>query len=786
MVLMAKLVCHSHLLLLIIVFLSLHPSSQLQQHTQSQTLLKIQQLLNYPSALTSFSHGSNIRDFCKIEPTPSLTLSCYEGNITQLHIIGNNGFPPLPRDFSADYFFATLVGLPSLKVLSLVSLGLWGPMPASIGHLSSLEILNVSTNYLSGTVPLQLSYLRNLQTLILDHNKFTGQVPGWLRSLPVLAVLSLKNNMLNGSLPYSLASLQTLRVLCLSSNFLSGEVPDLRNLTNLQVLDLEDNYFGPHFPSMPSKLVTLVLRKNKFHLGIQTALGSCYQLQKLDISLNGFVGPFLSSWLSLPSIKYLDIAENKLTGLLFKNMTCNSELAFVNLSSNLLSGDLPTCLKRDSKSRVVLYSGNCLVNEDQKQHPSYLCHNEALAVRIPPPSEEKHRRTYGKHVVSSSAVGGIVGAIAVVGLAFMAAKKFYSEQTTKTPQTRLISDTVSAVNTAKLLSDAKYISDTMKLGASLPAYRTFAMEELQEATHNFDDSTLLGEGSHGQIYRGKLPDGTFVAIRGLKMRKRQSPQVYTHLLEQISKLRHSHLVSALGHCLECHPDDSGVSRVFLIFEFVPNGTLRGCISEGPPGRKLTWPQRIIAAIGVAKGIQFLHTGIVPGVKSNNLRIKNVLLDHDLHVKISSYNLPLLAESRGTMGTTVSSPAPKGSVQLRASHECKNDVYDIGVILLEIILGRPIMFQNEVGVLKDLLQVSLTTDDTGRRSIVDPAVHKECSDESLKTMMEICVRCLSKEPTDRPSVDDILWNLQFAAQVQDSVREDYLSHQGSPVSSSQQV
>ncbi|CAB4271862.1 unnamed protein product [Prunus armeniaca] len=208
----------------------------------------------------------------------------------------------------------------------------------------------------------------------------------------------------------------------------------------------------------------------------------------------------------------------------------------------------------------------------------------------------------------------------------------------------------------------------MKLGASLPAYRTFALEELQEATHNFDDSTLLGEGSHGQIYRGKLPDGTFVAIRGLKMRKRQSPQVYTHLLEQISKLRHSHLVSALGHCLECHPDDSGVSRVFLIH------AIQVAMEKGPPGRKLTWPQRIIAAIGVAKGIQFLHTGIVPGVKSNNLRIKNVLLDHDLHVKISSYNLPLLAENRGTMGTTVSSPAPKGSVQ--ASWSCtKSEEYN---------------------------------------------------------------------------------------------------------------
>jgi hypothetical protein len=62
------------------------------------------------------------------------------------------------------------------------------------------------------------------------------------------------------------------------------------------------------------------------------------------------------------------------------------------------------------------------------------------------------------------------------------------------------------------------------------------------------------------------------------MRKRHSPQTYMHHIELISKLRHCHLVSALGHCFECNQDDSSVSRIFLIFEFVPNGTLRGCIS----------------------------------------------------------------------------------------------------------------------------------------------------------------------------------------------------------------
>lgn len=59
------------------------------------------------------------------------------------------------------------------------------------------------------------------------------------------------------------------------------------------------------------------------------------------------------------------------------------------------------------------------------------------------------------------------------------------------------------------------------------------------------------------------------------------------------------------------------------------------------------------------------------------------------------------------------------------------------------------------------------DDTARRSIADPKVVEECSAESLKIAMEICLRCLSIEPAERPSVEDVLWNLQFAAQLQDS-------------------
>lgn len=63
-------------------------------------------------------------------------------------------------------------------------------------------------------------------------------------------------------------------------------------------------------------------------------------------------------------------------------------------------------------------------------------------------------------------------------------------------------------------------------------------------------------------------------------------------------------------------------------------------------QSLTWSQRIGAAIGVAKGIQFLHTGIVPGLYSNNLKMTDILVDLNLVTKISSYSLPLLAEEEG--------------------------------------------------------------------------------------------------------------------------------------------
>ncbi|KAK9125550.1 hypothetical protein Scep_014396 [Stephania cephalantha] len=750
------------------------PCSEQLQSSQAQTLVRIQRLLNFPSVL---SHWNNQTDFCNTELNSSVTIVCYEESITQLHINGNEGSSSLPKNFSIDSFFTTLVGLHSLKVLSLVSLGLWGRLPIKIARFSSLEILDISSNFFHGVLPRELSYVKSIQTLVLDDNMFRGPVPYWLSELPVLAVLSLENNMFTGSLPESLRTMKNLRILVLSKNQLSGEIPDLSSLTNLQVLDLECNSFGPQFPSLGSKLVNIVLRKNKFSSAVPSELNSYYELQRLDISFNKFVGPFPMSVLSLPSIAYLNIASNRFTGMFFPNTSCNEELDFVDLSSNLLTGKLPACLLYGSKNKIVLYSGNCLSVGKQSQHPYSFCRNEALAAGILPLKGKKtSRKTIAVLVLS---LVGVVGAIAAVGLILLVLRKSSVEKIRKRLQAKIGQKNATTGHARKLLLDTRCMLATKRLETlALPAYRAFALEELEVATNNFDTSNFMGEGSHGQMYKGKLNDGSFVAIKCIKLKRRHSTHNFMYRVDLISKVRHHHLVSTLGHCFECYLDDSSVSRVFIVFEYVPNRTLRSCICEGLAGQTFTWTQRMAAAIGIAKGVQFLQTGL-PQKVSYKLEMAEILLGQGPVAKISSYNLPLLQENLLNVDDQDSSGSKLPSAE-RKKYDEKTNIYDFGVILLEIIVGRPIMTQEEAEFVKYQLQVGIAAGDVARRCIVDPVISRGCADESLKTVMGICIRCLSKEPTHRPPIEDVLWNLQFGIQVQEEWKGGPRSSGGSPI------
>lgn len=439
-------------LVLFLLLISITYTEQLGS-SQIRALLKVRQLLGLPPFLNSWNKAT---DFCNSEPSSNLTIVCYEENITQLHIVGETGAPRLPENFSIDSFVASLAKIPGLKVLRLVSLGLWGPFPGEFTNLSSLELLNLTSNFFQGSISPSISSMTRLQSLILDSNNLTGRMPDGIGTLSSLVVLSARNNSFSGTLPHSLRNLGDLRVLALSNNKFSGEVPDLGGLTNLQGLELENNALGPRFPEVYDNIESIVLRNNKFTFGIPEKVLSYYQLKILIISSNRFVGPFPVSLISLPRLTYLDISQNKFTGMLVEKLPCSDGLSFVNLTANLLTGKLPSCLLWGSRKRVVSYAQNCLSTGDQTQNPISLCKNEALAVGILPHPQK--RKQASKVIIALGISGGVVGAAILAGAIFLVARNFLAKKEKQKSPPTLISENVSAVYTSKLLKDASEIS----------------------------------------------------------------------------------------------------------------------------------------------------------------------------------------------------------------------------------------------------------------------------------------------------------------------------------------
>ncbi|KAL4325574.1 hypothetical protein GQ457_11G028680 [Hibiscus cannabinus] len=720
-------------------FFMLAADSQLL-NSQTQVLLQLKKHLEYPNQLHIWHDRRTL--FCSLPPSANVNISCEFNSVTELKIMGDkpslevtdfHGFPipnqTLSATFSMDSFVTTLSRLPSLKALALVSLGIWGPLPDKIHRLSSLESLDLSSNFLFGSIPPKVSTMVKLQTLVFDHNFFNDTVPNVFDSLSDLKYLSLENNRLMGALP------------------------NLTTLTNLQVLDLSGNKFDSHLPTLSKGLLMVSLQKNSFTGEIPTQYTHLTQLQHLDISFNKLSGAPPAPLFSLPNISFLNLASNVLSGSLGYNLTCGTNLGFVDVSNNRLTGSLPSCLNSESGNKVVNFNGNCLsIDEDHHQHPESYCRDEVHKNRSNPNAK-------GLGVLVSLIVGIAVITV-LLAVAFVIVCRHYCHQGIS--EQHLLHKSVQENSTigfsSEILTNARYISENAKLGAQgLPPCRSFTLEELKEATNNFDNSAFLGEGSYGKLFKGRLESGIQVAIRCLPTTKKYWIRNLKLRLDMLSRLRHPHLVCILGHCIEVKQDDCSVNRVFLVYEYIPNGNFRSHLSDNCVGEVLNWSERLAVLIGVCKAVQFLHTGVIPGFFHNRLKSNNILLNQHRMAKLGDYGLSIISEE--TNDYTAKGEDPHKSWQMT---RLEDDVYSFGLILLETMVGSTIAAKTEA-TLRD--ELACLSNQDGRGRFMNPVVTATGSQESISIVISMANKCMCPELWSRPSFEDILWNLQYAAQIQ---------------------
>lgn len=65
-----------------------------------------------------------------------------------------------------------------------------------------------------------------------------------------------------------------------------------------------------------------------------------------------------------------------------------------------------------------------------------------------------------------------------------------------------------------------------------------------------------------------------------------------------------------------------------------------------------------------------------------------------------------------------------------------------------------------------LEKILVDNPANLKALADPAIHGSFAIDSLSRAIEVSLSCISKDPKQRLSIDDVLWNLQYSVQVQD--------------------
>ncbi|KAF8029548.1 hypothetical protein BT93_E2077 [Corymbia citriodora subsp. variegata] len=283
--------------------------------------------------------------------------------------------------------------------------------------------------------------------------------------------------------------------------------------------------------------------------------------------------------------------------------------------------------------------------------------------------------------------------------------------------------------------------------------RAYPLTDVDSATDGFNPARMIGQGRVGTVYVAVLAGGEIVAV------KRIHPGLvlshvgfgFSSVIKTISLALHPNIVPIVGF-------SQGPGERIVVTEFVSLGSLEFYLHQNPDGASLLdWTRRVRIAAGAARGLEYLHEGMVPSVVHGCVKASNVLIDANFCARVSDYGLSFLAprERKGLVGFVDEEYWSGRGGSFLACKE--TDVYGLGVVLLELLSGRRceegLLVQWALPLIKDMRFGEL----------LDPRLVIPTELRPLVRLAKVALACVGNSRKNRPSttqVAAILNNLEM--------------------------
>ncbi|KAM5584969.1 receptor protein kinase TMK1-like [Rosa sericea] len=705
--------------------------------------------------------------------------------------------------------------LPNLRMLQLSFNRLTGGLPKSFGQ-SLLQILwlnNQDGGGMTGPIDV-IGSMTSLTQVWLHGNKFTGTIPENIGDLVSLKELNLNGNQLVGQIPQALADLK-LDKLDLANNQLMGAIPKFQSGN----VSYSSNSFCQTDPGLLCAPQVTALLDFLGDLSYPSSLTSdwsgndpcggpwlgvsCNPQSKVSVinlprrKLNGTLSPSL---VNLDSLIDIRLAGNNIGGTVPTNLTELKSLTTLDISGNNIEPPLPKF--RDNVRLIT--DGNPLLVAN-KTAPSPLPTRSPPPLQPPAPADnpppgttkppqspvspsppssthsnagapesepqlKSSKRSKPVIVVAGVAVIAVFGILLLMCLSIYWCK--YRKNNLEAPCSIVVhpKDPSDPENKLKIaVSSNTNGSLSTKTGTTYLSNNSsgtqsshmidsgnlvISVQVLRKVTNNFAPENELGHGGFGTVYKGELEDGTNLAVKRMEggVISSKGLDEFQAEIAVLSKVRHRHLVSLLGYSVE------GSERL-LVYEYMSQGALSRHLFHWKTLslKPLSWTRRLIIALDVARGIEYLHNLARQTFIHRDLKSSNILLGDDFRAKVSDFGLVKLAPDgeksvatrlAGTFGYLAPEYAVMGKITTKV------DVFSFGVVLMELVTGLMALDENRPEESRYLAEWFWRIKSSKEKlmAAVDPTIEvTEETFESISLIAELAGHCTAREPTRRPDM-----------------------------------